>query len=91
MLCEYPCVSDEQCPAPSSGNARASCMRHPEFNPLTDGGSCMLGCGNGEACPDGFVCIEPGLAFGQSDGSDWPAPAQCVQYKGAVLVAAAPE
>lgn len=81
MLCEYPCVSDDQCPAPSSGTARATCMRSPEFNPATDGGSCMLGCGSGETCPDGFVCIEPGLSFGQSDGSDWPAPAQCVQFK----------
>jgi hypothetical protein len=89
MLCEHPCTSDEQCPAPASGTALATCMRHPEFNPATDGGSCMLGCGNGETCPDGFVCILPGLGFGQSDGSVWQAPAQCVQYKRVALVGAA--
>lgn len=85
MLCEYPCKEDSECPAPSSGTARATCMRSPEFNPATDGGSCMLGCGAGETCPDGFVCIEPGLSFGLSDGSEWPAPAQCVQFKSLVV------
>jgi hypothetical protein len=82
MLCSYGCVEDSECPAPSSGTARATCMRHPEFNPATDGGTCMLGCGNGETCPDGFVCIDPSLGFGQSDGFVWSAPTQCVQYKG---------
>jgi hypothetical protein len=86
MLCEYPCVSDSDCPAPSSGTARASCMRSPEFNPATDGGSCMLGCADGATCPDGFVCIEPGLAFGLRDGSSWPAPAQCVQYEAITMM-----
>lgn len=85
MLCEYPCVADDQCPAPSSGTARATCMKHPELDPATGTASCMLGCGNGEVCPDGFVCIEPGLGFGQSDGTVWPAPAQCVQYKPVLL------
>jgi hypothetical protein len=49
----------------------------------------MLGCANGETCPDGFVCIEPGLSFGLSDGTQWPAPAQCVQYKPVVAPTAA--
>jgi hypothetical protein len=60
-------------------------MRSPEFDPATDGGACMLGCGAGETCPDGFVCIEPGLSFSLSDGTEWPAPAQCVQYKSLVV------
>jgi hypothetical protein len=85
MLCAYPCVSDADCPAPGSGTALATCMLHPEFDPRTDGGSCMLGCGDGETCPDGFVCIQPGLGVSQSDGSVWPAPAQCVQYKPVTL------
>lgn len=90
MVCEYPCDTDEECPAPSSGTALATCMRSPEFNPVTDGGSCMLGCGNGEVCPDGFVCIDPGLGFGLSDGSTWMAPAQCVQYKPVALESSLP-
>ena len=81
MLCAYPCVRDDQCPAPSSGTARASCMLPAEFDPATDGGSCMLGCADGETCPDGFLCIAPGLAFTRSDGTTVPAPKQCVQYK----------
>jgi len=60
-------------------------MRWPEFNPATDSGTCMLGCGAGETCPDGFTCVEPGLSIGLSDGSWWPAPAQCVQYKSLVI------
>ena len=45
--------------------------------------------GDGETCPDGFACVQPGLGFGQSDGSLWQAPAQCVQYKPVSLVGAA--
>jgi hypothetical protein len=80
MICPYPCVQDADCPAGSSGTARPSCMHGPVFDPATEGGQCMLGCGSGETCPDGFVCIQPGLAFGAADGTSVPAPAQCVQF-----------
>jgi len=42
-------------------------------------------CDPGGTCPDGFTCVEPGLSIGLSDGSWWPAPAQCVQYKSLVI------
>ncbi|MEY2930354.1 MAG: hypothetical protein RL033_1103 [Pseudomonadota bacterium] len=92
MLCPYSCERDDQCPASASGTARPSCMLPPGFNPATDSGTCMLGCGSGETCPDGFVCIQPGLSFSVPDGSLAPdgtplpdgtlvpAPAQCVQF-----------
>jgi hypothetical protein len=80
MLCPHPCVRDDECPASATGTARPSCMLPPDFNPATDGGTCMLGCGAGETCPDGFVCIQPGLSFSSSDGTNVPAPAQCVQF-----------
>jgi hypothetical protein len=79
MLCSYPCVADDQCPAAATGNARPACMHGAEFDPATEGGQCMLRCDSGETCPDGFLCIDPGLAFGASDGSFTPAPKQCVQ------------
>jgi hypothetical protein len=80
MLCPYSCVRDDECPASATGTARPTCMLPPEFDPATDGGTCMLGCGSGEACPDGFVCVDPGLSFSTSDGTLVPAPAQCVQF-----------
>lgn len=80
MLCAYPCVADDQCPAAATGNASPACMHGPEFDPATEGGQCMLRCDAGQTCPDGFVCVDPGVAFGASDGSYTPAPAQCVQF-----------
>lgn len=81
MLCAYPCVRDDQCPAAATGTARPGCMIPPDFDPATEGGQCMLRCGSGETCPDGFVCVDPGLSFSASDGTLVPAPAQCVQFQ----------
>lgn len=79
MICPHRCVADEQCPAGDTGTARPACMHAPEFNPELEVGQCMLACDSGETCPDGFVCVEPGIAFGASDGSFTNAPRQCVQ------------
>lgn len=80
MVCASPCVADEECPAAGTGTARPACMHAPEFNPVTESGQCMLACDNGETCPDGFICVDPGVTFVSSDGTQTPAPAQCVQF-----------
>lgn len=90
MLCNYQCVADAECPAPGTGTARPACMHGPEFDPATQSGQCILRCDAGETCPDGFVCVVPGLTFVASDGSSTPAPAQCVQLHRLTLSGEAP-
>lgn len=54
----------------------------------TGSGACMIGCAGGEACPDGFTCIEPTRVVLSADGGEWltsPAPAQCLQFKAITL------
>lgn len=86
MACYYPCESDDECPRASSGTARATCVRHESFFPDTAAARCQLGCENGEACPDGFVCTT-GQSVGFADGTSWQPPAHCAQPKVVVFQA----
>lgn len=90
MLCAYQCVADAECPAAGTGTAHPACMHGPDFDPAKLSGQCMLRCDAGETCPDGFVCVDPGLDFVASDGSSTPAPAQCVQLHRLTLSGEAP-
>jgi hypothetical protein len=79
MVCSYGCKQDADCPAPGSGTARVTCMHGPEFDPEVETGQCALACDAGETCPDGFVCIDPGLTFSSASGATAAAPMQCVE------------
>jgi hypothetical protein len=72
-VCEYLCEADADCPAPETGTARATCDTSIHV--------CAVRCDAGETCPDGFVCIQPGLGVGNPDGTTTLVPRQCVQYK----------
>ena len=73
MVCEYICETDADCPAPATGTAPATCLQAIH--------ACAVSCANGETCPDGFICIQPGLGIGTADGGVMYVPKQCVQYK----------
>src|SRR5262249_43633376 len=54
-LCTVPCEKVEDCPAPSSGNARLGCGPNVP--------ACLLFCDAGETCPDGMACVASQLCF----------------------------
>jgi len=70
-VCEYNCSVDD-CPQPTTGTARAQCG----FPEVPENRVCLIACGNGETCPDGFLCIQPAIQIG-----DFLVPRQCVEYK----------
>lgn len=63
-VCALPCATVDDCPpAPASGEAPVMCLD------LTANGvgECILGCGEGQACPEGMGCVQGFLCM-------WPAP-----------------
>lgn len=79
MVCAYSCNVDSDCPQPASGTAVATCVSPAGTYP--GGGSCAIGCGAGETCPDGFICAQPGLSFTSASGALVPYPKSCLQYE----------
>ncbi len=90
MVCAHPCTTDDDCPAPSSGTAVATCVHDAALYgsrnlfagvdldrgfQYTGGGSCMIGCASGETCPDGFICSEPDRVAISSDAEVLLSPA----------------
>jgi len=65
-VCSHACDVDADCPMPSSGTTTPTCFRWKD-TPAGSPGSCVLPCGGGQACPNGFYCFQPGL---MSCGSD---------------------
>ena len=58
--CEHSCDVDADCPMPTSGTSSPICFRWQD-TPAGFPGSCVLPCGGGQACPNGFYCFQPGL------------------------------
>jgi hypothetical protein len=54
-FCTIPCDTEDDCPAPSSGDAPVNCGAPPMQQTR-----CQLACTMGETCPDGMECVEVG-------------------------------
>jgi len=62
--CTLPCMEDDDCPQPTSGDAPAVCAGQ-------NGDQCVIDCAGGATCPDGMECQMAGPA-GMFERCLWP-------------------
>ena len=63
-VCTQPCMQDDECPVPTTGDATPVCAGQ-------DGDQCLLNCANGATCPDGMECLDIG-EMGMFFRCAWP-------------------
>lgn len=63
-VCTLPCMQDDECPAPASGDAQPSCAGQ-------NSDQCVLDCSGGATCPDGMECQQVGPG-GMFERCLWP-------------------